>query len=303
MPGKNKSNADLDEHNQPVNQRFNARRNKEKAAYGLKGLLIGLVADQKLDEQELLFLDLWLKSHWTLRHDGDVIDLLDLVGDILEDGKITNDELEELNELINDIINYRDSEESGEEAQINELLGLLSGIAADNIITDSEIAVLVNWLSEHKDITCSWPADAIIDRLNSIFEDEIITDQERDELLEFVQQITGTNFEEDGVTSGLATEFFEDPVDSLECENKCFCFTGAFVSGNRKVIEESVIKKGAKTKSNVTKEVDYLVIGTIASRDWRFSSHGRKIEQAAKLKKKGHNITIITERTLIRLTN
>jgi len=40
-----------------------------------------------------------------------------------------------------------------------------------------------------------------------------------------------------------------------------------------------------------------LVIGTLASRDWCFSCHGRKIEKAIKLKEKGAPVVIITERT------
>jgi len=52
---------------------------------------------------------------------------------------------------------------------------------------------------------------------------------------------------------------------------------------------------GASVKQNVTKKVAVLVIGTIASRDWQFSSHGRKIEKAIKLKEKGSPVVIMTE--------
>jgi len=55
---------------------------------------------------------------------------------------------------------------------------------------------------------------------------------------------------------------------------------------------------GAETSPNISKDVDYLVIGTLASRDWLYTSHGRKIEKALLLKRKGVNITVITERTL-----
>ncbi len=55
---------------------------------------------------------------------------------------------------------------------------------------------------------------------------------------------------------------------------------------------------GAETSPNISKDGDYLVIGTLASRDWLYTSHGRKIEKALLLKRKGVNITVITERTL-----
>ena len=44
------------------------------------------------------------------------------------------------------------------------------------------------------------------------------------------------------------------------------------------------------TKTNVTQQVDALIIGTFTSKDWRFSSYGRKIEKAWKKQKKGHHI-------------
>ena len=43
----------LDEHNQPLSRSFNYSHNKEKAIFGLKGILEGVVADQRLTEQEL----------------------------------------------------------------------------------------------------------------------------------------------------------------------------------------------------------------------------------------------------------
>ncbi len=292
----------LDSNGQPVNKKFSANRNKEKAVYGLKGILIGLVADQKLDEQELLFLDVWLRSQEYLKDDGDVIDLLDLVGDILADKIVTDDELKELQGLIDDIIDYKEMATAGKESQINELVGLLSGISADNIITDSEFKILADWLSCNEEVAQSWPANVIIERLNNIFEDEIVTQEEREDFLSTIKQITGVDFEVSGMAHGMSTEFFEDKIDTISHKDTCFCFTGTFVSGSRKVMENSVIERGATTKGNVTKSINYLVIGTLASRDWRYSSHGRKIEQALKLKEKGHQIYIITERTLLNFT-
>jgi len=290
----------IDNNGQPLNKSFNASRNKSKAVYGLKGILIGVTADQKLNEQELLFLDVWLRSQEYLKSDGDVIDLLDLIGDILKDGVVSKDELEELNDLFDDIIDYKEHGLSDDESKINELIGLLAGIASDSEITDSEVTVLTNWLNDNSIIQQVWPADVIISRLNNILEDGIVTQEEREDLLETINQITGVRFEETGLANGMATEFFEDDIDNVTYEGACFCFTGAFVSGVRRVIEDCVAKKGATIKKNITKEVTYLVIGTLASRDWRFTSHGRKIESALKLKNKGIPINIITERTWLK---
>ncbi len=290
----------LNELGQPNNKKFNNNRNIEKAVYGLKGILIGVTADKKLNEQELLFLDIWLRSHDELKDDGDVIDLLDLIGDILEDGVITNEELRELNDSINDIIQYKDLKGAAAESQINELVGLLSGILADSVIKDSEIEGLMQWLNRHEDIKDVWPANVVIQRLHEILEDNIVTEEERNNLIETFKQITGVRFDESGIAHGMATEFFEDEVDNVLHKDKNFCFTGAFVTGTRKIVEKSATNKGAVTKKDVAGNTDYLVIGTLASRDWRFSSHGRKIEKAIRLKEEGLPIKIITERTWLK---
>jgi len=45
----------------------------------------------------------------------------------------------------------------------------------------------------------------------------------------------------------------------------------------------------------ITQKLDYLIIGELSSRDWRFSSYGRKIEKAMLLQEKGHALQIVTE--------
>ena len=42
-------------------------------------------------------------------------------------------------------------------------------------------------------------------------------------------------------------------------------------------------------------DLDYLVIGSLASREWAHTSHGRKIEKAMDYKKKGCSINIVSE--------
>ena len=293
---------DLDSHGQPVNRAFNFSRNKEKAVYGLKGILSGIVADKRLTELELLFLDIWLKEQSVLKNDGDVIDLLDLIGETLMDGIVTPNELKELHSLADDIIEYKETGFAESESQINEFVGLLSGVAADNSLNDLEILKLLSWFKENEDVERAWPINVIAEKLHLALEDNIITLDEREHLLKVMKQITGIRFEESGIAYGMATDFFEDDIDNLVHENSTFCFTGTFVSGTRGVVQNTAKNKGAIIKNNVTKNLDYLVIGTLASRDWRYSTHGRKIEKALSLKSLGKPIIIINERTWLKHT-
>ena len=290
---------DLD--SQPLTQAFSFSKEKERAMSGLKGILSGIVADKKLNEKEFLFLDAWLKSQQYLAEDTDVVKILKLVGDILEDGQISPQELTNMESSIESIVSSRESANTGV-SQVDELVGFLTGVASDGVLNDQEVDALSEWLDNNESVKETWPASVIVNRLNNVLEDGIITEEERQDLLQTVNQVTGNAAENDDISYESSTEVWEDEIDSLDIAGKTFCLTGEFVSGDRETVDTMLRLRGAETSPNVNKNVDYLVIGTLASRDWLYTSHGRKIEKALLLKREGVNVTVITERTLLKFT-
>lgn len=287
------SDAPLNKDAQPYG-RFNQVANIEKAIASLHGILLGVTADDKLKPAEHAFLDLWLKTHEDISIDPDIIDIVDVLNDVLEDGVIDDDEYDDLFCLINDVNHIRGFNEPNSHNQINQLLGMLQGISADDEINEKEIEVLAIWLDENHQILDKWPASVVASKLCEILEDGIITEDEKKDLLITVQKITGNHFFETGDVSDNTTECFDDISDILH-DNIGFCFTGKFKSGSRKTVENKAQNLGAITTKDVLLTTQFLVIGTLASRDWKFQSHGRKIEKAMSLKEKGHDIYVISE--------
>lgn len=287
---------------QPLERAFSFSNQKDRALYGLKGILAGVVADKQLNELELLFLDTWLQSQEHLSEDEDVVAILRQVGDILEDGIISPDELRRMQASIEAIVTHKDSETPEDVGHIEELIGFLTGTASDGVLNDQEIEAMSSWLERNEAIKEVWPASVVVTRLAIILEDGVITDEERADLLVTVRQVTGTDTEESGLGFEASTEVWEDSVDGLKLEGSVFCLTGDFVSGDRESVDTMLRCRGAQTNSSVNKSVDYLVIGTLASRDWLYTSHGRKIEKALLLKREGCDIKVITERTLLKFT-
>ena len=285
---------------QALTQAFSFARQKEKAMYGLQGILAGIVADQKLNEKELLFLDAWLQSQDALRDHEDVISILTQVGEVLEDGQITKEELVGMQSSIEEIVAAHNADRPGGVDRADELLGFLTGVASDGILNDQEVEALSVWLNRNETIRDKWPASVVVNRLNNVLEDGIITEEERHDLMATVQQITGTETTADDVTFEASTEVWEDAVDEVRIAGSEFCLSGEFVSGDRNSVDTNLRLRGAQTSPNVHKDVDYLVIGTLASKDWLYTSHGRKIEKALLLKRKGSPISVITERTLLK---
>jgi len=100
----------------------------------------------------------------------------------------------------------------------------------------------------------------------------------------------------------MATEFFADG-NVISLRGKTVCFTGKFLSDTRHNLEQQAKLLGASPVKGVTTNLDVLIVGSLASRDWMFTSHGRKIEAAIKAKEKGQDIQIINEEDWVRISS
>jgi len=50
----------------------------------------------------------------------------------------------------------------------------------------------------------------------------------------------------------------------------------------------------------VVRDLDYLVIGVVGSRDWMHSTHGTKIQKAVEYRDRGIAVQIVDEQNLVR---
>ena len=73
------------------------------------------------------------------------------------------------------------------------------------------------------------------------------------------------------------------PEPNVIFERRKFCFTGKFVTGTRKDVQDIVLAKSGAVSKTPTKETHYVGIGLIGSSDWIHSTHGRKIEKAVEM--------------------
>lgn len=284
---------------------FCYKRNKQKALAGLYGILLGITADQRLRDVEVLFLDAWLKSDAEFKKQGDFLDIQCAIADVLEDGVMTADERDDLLSLLEDVLKYNapkddDMERLGE--LTNLLLGFLQGISADDSIAAAEVEMLNNLLQSSEELLSAWPGNLLYQRLQAILADGVITEAERNDLLELIKQISGQRFTDTGLAVGMATEFFADE-GVMSLQGKAVCFTGKFFSNTRFNLEQQAKLLGAEPLKAMSKKVNVLIIGSLANRDWMFTSHGRKIEAAIKNREEGHDIRIINEEDWVRIAS
>jgi hypothetical protein len=182
---------------------------------------------------------------------------------------------------------------------INTLYGLIMGITADRTVTDDEIIFLKLWLDNNANYLNNFPLNIIKRRVDEILIDGVITQDERENLYDILTELQGNDFHDSGMAGGFSNGIFMEDPNFLHINNSHFCLTGEFISGPRSRCEQTLSKFGGIISQSVTKKLDFLIVGTMGSRDWIAAGHGRKIEKALHYKQQGHQITIMSEESLL----
>ena len=269
--------------------------NKKKAIYSLKGILQGITADKTLNDMEALYLNNWLLDAKALRNDPDAFDLLDAIKSALDDNHFSKDELTDLGNLIADIVEFKPYEDVTTADYVNEFLGLLSGIVSDDVINDKELGYILGWISVHEDVL----DNAIVKEVSKKSFDipEHPTQQlKKKPTYSLLSKNTGIQFIETGSTTTHPFDHIADKVERMNHEHARICFTGIFNTGSRKEVEAIATNLGAITRKDPSKSIDYVIIGSQVSPDWKHTSFGRKIQKAIELKEDGHHLIILTEK-------
>lgn len=181
-----------------------------------------------------------------------------------------------------------------QDRQVEKLLGLCEGIAADDVVSQEEVKYLKQWLERNLEVINNPLMKPLYDRIEDMLEDGTLDAEEQVELLETLKKVSGGDCEL-GEISKATTLPVDVPPPSIQFSNKLFLFTGMCVYGNRKTCEKAVESLGGKIINNVTRSLDYLIIGKYVTDSWVHENFGRKIEKAVEYRDRGLSLVIITE--------
>jgi hypothetical protein len=178
----------------------------------------------------------------------------------------------------------------------DELIGPCRGVLADGVIADSEAELILTWMEGNREAASGWPGSVLYRRLREMLVDKVLDPDEQSELLDLLLDITGGGLPVvQRIASLSSTLPLCAPPPAVTFSDRAFCLTGKFVQGSRKQCELAIAERGGLARSSPSRETDFLVIGSIESRDWIHSTHGRKIEAAIELREAGSGIRIISE--------
>lgn len=180
-----------------------------------------------------------------------------------------------------------------EARQIDELIGLCRGLAADGSVNQQEAEFLQKWLAANMGISNHPIIQGLYHRVSEVLADGHLDDEEAIDLLSVLDQLSTRDFEH-GETLKSSDLPLCRPAPHLSFENMHYCFTGTFNFGRRNACEEATMLKGASCGS-LTKKTNILVVGLYATESWKHSSFGNKILKACEMREAGVPLSIVSE--------
>ncbi|QMR74415.1 BRCT domain-containing protein [Enterobacter sp. RHBSTW-00175] len=281
---------------------FNYTQNRDKLFNNLISIIDGILSDGVVRDEEILYLDTWLLEAGEIIQNGVIKGLSSRVSKILSDGAVTEEERQELKQHLldiqRDILDIPEVDFFSKESDLHLLNGLCKGLISDKALSEEEVRYLDWWLTQNGTLKSNYPGKELYTLVKEILKDGVITTEESQTLHKALVDFTGCDLES-GVVDGLSTKLPVDSDADIDLEGKVFCLTGVFMAGKRSHVEDILKRSNGLISNTVTKKIDYLVIGTLSSRDWRFSSHGRKIEKAISYRdNEGVGLKVISEEML-----
>lgn len=258
-------------------------KNKAPELARLKGILSGISTDKSINEKELLFLDAWLRDRQDSWGDnGDAVDLIEQIADVLEDGVITQEEMEDTLNLIECILEYQENPPLTDNQQ--EVFGFIQGVVSDGHVDSVELEHICKMLRPLHEI----PIFALLSKR--------IERQRNDHtaLLDTLKSCSGFYFNETGTTQEWSCFLSDKIPENFDFINARICFTGGISGLPRSSLKRHVEKIGSVYSKSLSSHVDMLVVGDECSAGWLEYSYGTKLDAACRLKLKGHNVLIVT---------
>ena len=254
----------------------------------LEGILEGIAIDKKINKNEVEALNKWLDDHKQYANSHPYNELIPLVRDSVKDGILDEEEKLDIIWLCNRITENSEFFDIVT-ADLQALQGIMGGIIADGVISKEEVAGLQAWMDDQTHLKASWPYDEIESVIISVLEDGVIDNQEHSMMLHFFDEVSdfkkyrksNPKVEKQRMAiSGVCALCPE-----IEIKHKLFCLTGKSERMTRGKIADEIAERGGYFTNQISKHVDYLVVGNAGNPAWGFSCYGRKIEAAMNWRK------------------
>lgn len=174
------------------------------------------------------------------------------------------------------------------------LRGFATGALADGRVSDEEAATFRALLANaDPSLRLKRPFSDIIGRVEQIFADGRIDDEERAELHQVFELLSLETAV--GSQDTPCEMIYTEPEPTIVFVDRFFTVTGKFGMGARTKVVEAIQGVGGAFTPSLSRRTHFLLVGSFVSRDWKHSDLGTKIEKALE-----YEIPVLREESFLR---
>jgi DNA polymerase III epsilon subunit-like protein len=185
------------------------------------------------------------------------------------------------------------------QSSCSTLLNIIGAVIADQNLHDTEIKFIAKWLEKFPIAANHWPGNIIIEQVQQILRDGVITEEERISLSFTLSEILNGNLKK--AAQVLKSSHLDlDSIDKIEFEESIFLLTGDFLLGTKEECASEIERRGGSVANSMTKKVNFVVLGSLGSEQWKHGNFGTKVAKALEYKSAGLEVRIISEEVFVK---
>lgn len=277
--------------------RINRRANKRKTEFYWLGFLEGTMASGRIEHAEVAPLKAEAEAFARFFNDPDAKDLVLDIAHV--HGVLDNDLYEQLDDIVSARRKLAIAEtDLSDKDRMNEFLGFCAGVICDGEVLEAEAKAIVRRFAADPALTKNPHLVNLRSTLDETLADNVLNGKEAEDVKDWITRVVGDGYVDTGLPSiGSTTQLPGMLADHREIvfPERIFVVTGALRIAPRRTLAELVRARGGVFSEHITLETHYLVVAPTASRDWRATHFGTKIETAQKYISQGAPLQFVPE--------
>lgn len=185
-----------------------------------------------------------------------------------------------------------------EKDDINEFLGFCAGIVCDGVILEKEAEAMLARFRTTDALTSAAVFKDLWRALEASLADKVLTDEEAEDLREWIARLVGDGYIDTGLPNIGNVSKLDEPITNpaeVILPGKNFVLTGPMLMGPRAFIVSEIERCGGNVAGSVSRKTDFVVVSANASKSWRTTHFGTKIEKAKNLIIEGYQLRFVAE--------
>lgn len=185
--------------------------------------------------------------------------------------------------------------------EMNEFLGFCAGIVCDGLVLESEATAILGRIRQSSVLMNAAPFSNLRRAIEVSLADRVLTEEESEDLREWIARLVGDGFIDTGIANIGSVARLDDPIldpSAITIRGSHFVLTGPMKMGPRAFIRSEIERLGGIFDERTTRRTDYVVVSSNASKHWRTTHFGTKIERAKELIDAGGHLRFVSEDAL-----